>query len=55
MKGILAGAEGKGTRSSSDGDGRIYRRLKTDFAYLNFYRDYPNSPCYLNEGDFGWS
>ena len=43
------------TLRSDNGD--VYENVaeKQTSHHFKLFRDYPNSPCYLKEGDFGWS
>ena len=44
-----------GTLRSDNGDVHENVTEKQSSLYFKLFRDYPNSPCYLKEGDFGYS
>ena len=44
-----------GTLRSDNGDVHENVAEKQTSHHFKLFRDYPNSPCYLKEGDFGWS
>ena len=44
-----------GTLRSDNGDVHENVTEKQSSHYFKLFRDYPNSPCYLKEGDFGYS
>ena len=44
-----------GTLRSDNGDVHEKVAEKQSSHYFKLFRDYPNSPCYLKEGDFGCS
>ena len=43
------------TLRSDKGDVHKNVAEKQTSHHFKLFRDYPNSPCYLKEGDFGWS
>ena len=43
-----------GTLRSDNGDVHENVAEKQTSHHLKLFRDYPNSHCYLKEGDFGW-
>ena len=44
-----------GTLRSDNADVHENVAEKQTSHHFKLFRDYPNSPCYLKEGDFGWS
>ena len=44
-----------GTLRSDNGDVHENVAEKQTSHHFKLFRDNPNSPCYLKEGDFGWS
>ena len=44
-----------GTLRSDNGDVHENVAEKQTSHHFQLFCDYPNSPCYLHEGDFGWS
>ena len=42
-------------RWSDNGDVHENVAEKQTWHHFKHFGDYPNSPCYLKEGDFGWS
>ena len=44
-----------GTLRSDNGDVHENVDEKQTSHHYKLFRDYPNSPCYLKEGHFGWS
>ena len=44
-----------GTLRSGNGDVHENASEKQTSHNFKLFRDYPNSPCCLKEGDFGWS
>ena len=44
-----------GTLRSDNGDVHENVAETQTSHHFKLFRDYPNSPCYLQEGDFGWS
>ena len=44
-----------GTLRSDNGDVHENVAEKYTSHLFKLFRDYPNSPCYLKEGNFGWS
>ena len=49
------GPDRVGTLRSDNGDFHENVAEKQTSHHFKLFRDYPNSPCYLKEGDFGWS
>ena len=49
------GTESIGTLRSDNGDVHENVAEKQTSHHFKLFRDYPNSPCYLKEGDFGKS
>ena len=43
-----------GTLRSDNGDVHENVAEKQTSPHLKLFHDYPNSPCYAKEGDFGW-
>ena len=48
-----SGPDRVGTLRSNNGDVHEDVAEKQTSHHFKFFRDYPNSPCYLKEGDFG--
>jgi len=44
-----------GTLRSDNGDVHENVAEKQTSHHFKLFRDYPNSSCYLKEGNFGWS
>ena len=44
-----------GTRRSDNGDFHENVAEKQSWHHFKLFRDYPKSPCYLKEENFGWS